>query len=273
MRAVRTDVREPAVAGSFYPDDPRALRDLVQRCVPSGARPGPAIAVVSPHAGYEYSGRVAGATLARVTVPRGVVLLGPNHTGLGRPYSLMVRGRWQTPLGGVPVDEELADALRQHCQDLEPDEEAHRMEHSLEVQIPFLQTLQPDLRIVPIILTSARMEIFRRIGEGLAAAIKSWREPVLLVASSDMTHYEPHETAKAKDAKAIEAILALDAERLLRTVHEQDISMCGYAPTVAMLVAARALGAATAELVDYRTSGDTTGDFDAVVGYAGIVIR
>ena len=266
-------IREPAVAGAFYPDDPKALEAMVRRLVPRARRATPAIGVVCPHAGYQYSGSVAGSTLARTVIPERVILLGPNHTGFGAPFSIMTRGAWRTPLGEVPIDGPLADELVAATGVLQPDEAAHRNEHSIEVQLPLLQHLQPAVRIVPIILTSAPWEAYHRIGQGIAEIVRRSRDPVLLVASSDLTHYEPQETAKTQDAKALAAIEAVDPERLMKTVLGEHISMCGYAPTTAMLVAARALGAIRGELVEYRTSGDETGDYESVVGYAGVIIR
>lgn len=269
----RSTVRAAAVAGAFYPDDPRQLRQTIERLLPDPRAPAPAIAVVSPHAGYRYSGGVAARVLAQVEIPSHVILLGPNHTGSGRPFSIMTDGAWQTPLGTVPIDRALAGTLTEATEVLEPDEEAQRDEHSIEVQVPWLQVLQPALSIVPIVLAHAPLATYRRIGEGIAVAVRQAGIPILMVASTDMTHYEPHEAAKAKDSRAIEAIVALDPERLWHTVRRWEISMCGVAPTLAMLFAAKALGAGRGTLVEYRTSGDATGEYDAVVGYAGVVIR
>ena len=279
-----TPVREPAVAGTFYPSDPSVLERTVRDLLALPAVPGlktwhrqrgksSAIAVISPHAGYQYSGPVAGKLLGGVAIPEPVVILGPNHTGYGRPFSLMTQGSWRTPLGPVPIATALARRIQEATGLLEEDEQAHQYEHSVEVQIPFLQVRQSKLAIVPIVLAPTTGETYHRLGEGIAAAVREAGAPVLLVASTDMTHYEPHETAKAKDAAAIDAMTALDPERLQAVLHERQISMCGYAPTIVTLWAARALGARRGRLVDYRTSGETTGDLDSVVGYAGVVIE
>ena len=266
-------IRRPAVAGQFYPGAPEKLRAFLYEAVRPVSEPIRAVGVVAPHAGYVYSGKVAGEVYGRVQVPGAVVLLGPNHTGLGTRASVMARGAWATPLGHIPIDEDLADALSRSCPLLEEDSLAHAQEHSLEVQLPFLQYRNPGVRIVPVAFMLRGGNEVDEVGAGIAAALATWPEPVLLVASSDMTHYEPHEQAKEKDAKAIEQVLRLDAQALLDTTKRHGISMCGVIPTAVMLVAARKLGARGGELAAYATSGDASGDYRSVVGYAGIVIR
>lgn len=226
-----------------------------------------------PHAGYVFSGRVAGETVAQVEVPEDVIVLGPNHHGLGAPAALMSSGSWAMPMGEVQINAELAGLIRRHGPEIVDDEQAHRAEHSLEVLLPFLQFCQPGLRIVPLCLARLSPADCRLVGQALAAAIEDFSRPVLLAASTDMSHYESRSAATAKDHLAIERVLALDPEGLYRTVAEQQISMCGVIPTVITLMAALQLGATEAELVRYSDSGEASGDTAQVVGYAGFVIR
>jgi MEMO1 family protein len=266
-------IRRPAVAGQFYPGSPDRLRAFLEEAMPPGPEPPAAVGVVSPHAGYVYSGRVAGAVFGRVQVPDAVVLLGPNHTGMGTSASIVSRGAWATPLGPVPIHEELAEALKAAGALFQEDTLAHAHEHSLEVQIPFLQHRNPGVAIVPIAFLLRDLASMEEAGEAIASVLARWPDPVLLVASSDMTHYEPHDRAREKDAKAIDRVLALDPRGLLDTTKRFGITMCGAIPTAVLLVAARKLGAAGGELVTYATSGEVSGDLGSVVGYAGIVIR
>ncbi|MBI5546731.1 MAG: AmmeMemoRadiSam system protein B [Deltaproteobacteria bacterium] len=268
------ETRSPAVAGRFYPSDAATLDREVRThlCCASPTEPAPAIAVIAPHAGYVYSGAIAGAAYARVVVPRSAVVLCPNHTGMGSRRSLWPEGAWRLPGGALLVDEALAEELRQHA-GLEPDALAHQHEHSLEVQLPFLQARNPEVAIVPICLSSLSLRECLQMGEQIAAAIAAFRDQVLLVASTDMTHFLSAREALRLDSMALEHVKALDAEGLYEVVETQGISMCGYLPTTVVLAAARALGARAAELVRYGHSGETSGDLERVVGYAGLVIR
>jgi hypothetical protein len=228
--------------------------------------------VIAPHAGYVYSGPVAGAVYARVDVPASVVILCPNHTGRGSRAALDPSAAWRTPLGEVPLDRELADAIRELAPSIEEDAEAHRGEHSLELQIPFLQVRRPDVRLVPISIGARDLDLCREIGEAVAQAAGSKPERPLVVASSDMNHFESRRIGRAKDDRALARVEALDPEGLFRTVFSEDISMCGVLPSTALLFAARALGARSADVVARRDSGDETGDASSVVGYAGVVV-
>ena len=270
-----SDIREPVVAGTFYPASPGALREQLASFVDSSAERLPAFGCVLPHAGYAYSGAVAGKTISRVEIRDRVILFGPNHTGRGADLSVVTEGAWRTPLGETAIDSELASAFTEASRYLEPDTEAHAGEHSLEVELPFLQYLHPMLRIVPIAFKSADLEVLKAAGNDIASVIreKSLRDQVLLLASSDMTHYETEHEARRKDTAAIQAIRKLDEDMLFDTVGRLDVSMCGYLPVAAMIACAKALGARSAQLVDYRTSGDVTGDRSSVVGYAGIIIE
>ena len=265
--------RRPAVAGRFYPARPQELTRDLERYLERTTPPQQAIGCVVPHAGIMYSGHVAGAVYARLKPASSYIILCPNHTGAGRPLAIMSTGDWETPLGNVPIDSALAEALKRACPALEEDDEAHRFEHSLEVQLPFLQHLQEDFRFVPIAIGVGRYEPLAELGRALARVVEAAGSRPLLVASSDLNHYEPDAVNRVKDRQAIDQILALDPRGLYDTVHRERISMCGFGPTVAVLTAARELGARQAELVRYATSGDITGDRSAVVGYAGIVIR
>jgi MEMO1 family protein len=232
-----------------------------------------AFGCVVPHAGYMYSGHVAGAVYASIEMPRRCILLGPRHFPRGEPLAILTQGCFATPLGEAPIDEELASTLAHECPRLREDAVAHEREHSLEVQIPFLQSLAKDLRFVPVVLATDRYGAIEELGHAVAKVIASAGEPVLAIASTDMNHYENDALTRVKDARAIERILGLDPRGLYDTVRGEGITMCGYAATTALLVAMRELGATEARLVSYATSADVGGDREQVVGYAGIVIR
>lgn len=266
-------LREPAVAGRFYPGRAEALQQQVTELLGPVVEPRPALALVGPHAGYVYSGAIAGQTWARVVVPERVVLMCPNHTGHGVPRSLWPGGGWRLPTGVVPVDEALGEAIRARC-GAKPDRAAHLHEHALEVHLPFALARQPRLRIAALCLGGLSLAECQEVGEGLAEVVReSGDEPVLLVASTDMSHYISADEAAALDGMALERIQALDPEGLFRTVRSHRISMCGVLPTTVALFAARALGASEAELVRYGHSGERSGDYDRVVGYAGVLVR
>lgn len=266
-------VRRPAAAGMFYPREPDDLEhQLVELWPGEGIGPQPALAAVSPHAGLIYSGRTAARTLSRVKVPETVIVLCPNHRGLGAPAAIMDRGSWLMPGFEKELDSEVAGALLAETDILEIDHRAHAQEHSLEVQLPFLQRMNPDFKLVPICLSRSDLPACRELGRAMARVIDQRPGQVLMVASSDMTHYESIENARLKDNLAIQRIRDIDPEGLYRVVMEQRITMCGVIPTVAVLFAARELGATGAELINYTTSGEATGDYSQVVGYAGLVI-
>lgn len=269
-------IRKPVVAGHFYP----AGKDALRRAV-AGLRPQTpadvtvnAIGIVSPHAGYPYSGPVAAAVRAAVAPRQTYIIMGPNHTGLGLPFGLSTATAWTTPLGDVPVDTALAEAIAADSRHIRYDDLCHAQEHSVEVQLPFLQSTQEGFRFVPLVLADAPLDTYREIGIELAAAVRKCgvEKDVMIIASSDMTHYEPEAAAVKKDRMAIDAVLALDEARLMGAITRHGISMCGYAPVCAMLAAARSLGATGARLIRYATSGEATGDHSSVVGYAGIAI-
>ena len=267
-------IRPPAVAGSFYPSDPQQLAEQIDAFTSDGAEKIQAYGGVVPHAGYMYSGHVAGAVYASLRLPERCILLGPRHFPRGEPLSIMTEGSWATPLGEAHIDTSLAANLVRQCPWLRDDAVAHQREHSLEVQIPFLQRLVGEnLRFIPVVLATDRFAVVEELGHAVAQAVSAQSEPVLIIASTDMNHYESDAITREKDHRAIEQILALDPRGLYDAVRLGEISMCGYAATVAMLVAMRDLGAKDAQLIRYATSGDISGDRDQVVGYAGIVVR
>lgn len=266
------DIRTPAVAGSFYPGARDSLTSELENLMGKAKEKIKAIGVVSPHAGYVYSGAVAGELLSCVIIPRKVILLGPNHTGLGSRASIMLKGAWDLPNGTAVIDSSLAEKILQNSDLITADIKAHIREHSLEVQIPFLLHERQDVKIVPVTLMGLGLDDCKSLGLAIAEAVRSCPEDVLIVASSDMTHYESQESATEKDRKAIERVLSLDPVGLLNVVAENSITMCGVIPTAVMLFAATALGAKKASLIRYATSGDVSGDYDQVVGYAGMVV-
>jgi len=267
-------IRRPAVAGAFYPAGEDSLRTELQALTGGCRAPDapPPRALLVPHAGYVYSGRIAARTYLSSGLPDRFVVLGPNHTGEGEPIAVQSEGAWRTPLGDAPIDAPLAAAILDAAGPARVDPAAHRREHSIEVQIPFLQHLAPGCRFVPICVGTQRLEALLELGEALARAIAAAAGPVTLVLSSDMTHYEPADAAERHDRPALEKILAIDPEGLLRVVREGGISMCGVAPAVAGLAAARRLGARRGTLVAYGHSGERTGDLSSVVAYAGVAI-
>jgi len=265
-------LRPAAVAGRFYPGDPDELRAAVNKFVSKPAEKRKAIACIVPHAGYMYSGMIAGQVYGALEIPRKLLLIGPRHFPRGEALAILSEGAWSTPLGNAKIDEALAADLKHAFPSLREDEVAHSTEHSLEVQIPFLQALAPDFEFVPVVLGTDRLETLELLGRAIAKVIAAQSEPVLIVTSSDMNHYESDEITRVKDRLAIDKILELDARGLHDIVRSKEISMCGYAPAVAMLAAARELGATRAELIAYATSANVSGDRDWVVGYAGVIV-
>ena len=268
-------LRLPAVAGYFYPAKPEALASLVEKCLEGQHVPEKmkARACVVPHAGLVYSGAVAGAVFARLALPRKIVLLGVRHHPQGADQAILSEGAFRTPLGDVPIDMALALELCKECPALEEDAVAHKQEHSLEVELPFLQTLDPGFSFVPIAVGTHNFAALAETGEGIARVLGRHSEEILIVTSSDLNHYEDDATTRVKDQKAIDQLLKLDAQGLLRACREHHISMCGLGPAIVMLTALQKLGAASAQLIRHATSGDINGDYSAVVGYAGLIFN
>ncbi len=265
--------REAVVAGQFYPGSKSGLEKMLSNLTDTKKNRERVLGAMSPHAGYIYSGAVAGAVFSRIASKELFIIIGPNHTGTGEPFSIFTEGRWKTPLGAVEIDSEFATFLVNNSEFFKSDEVAHAYEHSIEVQIPFLQFLMKDFKIVPICLSSMDMDKLKKIASELARAIRETKREVVIIASSDMTHYEAHESAKKKDMQAISAILNMNEEKLFEKIQSMDITMCGVAPVIVALNTTKSLDAKKAELVDYKTSGDSSGDYSSVVGYGGVIIK
>ena len=270
-------IRNPAVAGQFYPLSEELLVEQIKGFIGERKEKQEVLGVLSPHAGYVYSGKVAGETLSRIKNADSFVILGPNHTGIGREFSIVKEGVWRMPLGEVKIDNLLAKEILMQSKNLSDDPSSHMHEHSIEVQLPFLQILFGNFQFVPITVKHYLPEenfllVCEEIGKGIAAAIKKVHEKVVIIASSDLTHYEPQAYANKKDNIALNAILELNPKKLFKEVKENEISMCGFGPVAIMLFACKELGAKKSILIDYRTSGDTTNDYEHVVGYGGVLI-
>lgn len=265
--------RKPAVAGMFYEGTEKALRSQVAAYIPSKAEKVDALGVVAPHAGYLYSGSVAGAVYSGIQPGDTFLILGPNHTGLGAEASLFSQGAWEFPLGKVDIDEELAEDLLVNSRDIVRDTLAHQSEHSIEVQVPFLQYLFRDFKILPLCLGPLDLNRCLNIGRVIAQAVKRTKKKIVLISSTDMSHYVSREIASKKDGMALAAMEKRDPVQLYEVVRNNHISMCGVIPTVCLMAACNDMGAKEAALVKYSTSGDVTGDFSRVVAYAGMIIK
>ena len=268
-------IREAAFAGptSFYAGTRESLTAQIERYLVPGAPKEKALGVMSPHAGYDYSGPVAGELWSKVVVPETVVVLAPNHHGMGELFSIWPEGAWQTPLGEVPVDQELTDAIVEKCSLVQRDPSAHGREHSAEVQVPFIQHFRDDVKLAAIVMADRRLEPLQQLGEALAEVIAETTREVLVVASSDMSHFETQAKANELDRLALDAVVAMDEEGLWRVVHSKGITMCGVSPTIVMLTCVKKLGATEATLLRYQTSGDVTGDMSQVVGYGAVIVK
>jgi AmmeMemoRadiSam system protein B len=266
-------LRLPVVAGQFYPGNPKELAAAVENYTKTAKLEAKVKvrACLVPHAGYMYSGGVAGAVFGRIALTRKILVIGVRHYPQGEPLAILSEGAWRTPLGDVPVESSLAAQLRKECAAVREDRVAHSREHSLEVELPFLQVLAPGFSFVPLAVGTLRFDGLRETGEGIARALQNTREDILIVTSSDMNHYEDDGITREKDKKAIDCMLNLDPKELYDVCHDQHISMCGLGPAVTMLTAIKRLGASTAELVCYATSGDINGNRNEVVGYAGMI--
>lgn len=265
-------IRRPAFAGQFYPQTEASLRKMLSGLIEPVSEKQDAIGVIMPHAGYVYSGYVAGATISKVELKKTAVILGTNHTGRGEKFSIMTNGSWMTPLGEVKIDSEIAESILKESSLLKDDALAHMYEHSIEVELPFLQYLKKDIRIVPIVISEGKLSEYQKLGEEIADGFKKIGRSGLFIASTDMTHYESKESAQEKDRLAIDAISDMNEEKLFNVVKENDLSMCGLPAACVLISACKKLGAKKAGLVKYQTSGDISGDYSSVVGYAGMVL-
>ncbi len=265
-------MRKPAVAGKFYSASPKKLQNEVSEFVNISAQKQFALGILSPHAGYMYSGPVAGAVFSAINLPKTFFIIGPNHPGLGEVVSISSNEEWEMPGGNVKINSKLAEIIKSKTALIKEDNESHRFEHSLEVQIPFIQNFLDEFDIVPICIRRIDYSKCEEIGIAIAESIKEYEEPVLIISSSDMTHYESKEIAERKDTMALDKITEIDPKGLFTTVQENSISMCGFIPVTIMLIACKELGATRAEMIKYMTSGDVSGDYEQVVGYAGVVV-
>jgi AmmeMemoRadiSam system protein B len=275
-------IRLPSQAGAFYAGKAESLKRQIEECflhelgpgkIPTVVRgPRRIIGLICPHAGYMYSGPVAAHAYYKLALdgkPDIIVLFGPNHTGYGSALAIMNEGFWRTPLGDVEVDSETANKIVKEARIVDVDDSAHRHEHSIEVQLPFLQYLfGSEFKIVPICFLMQDLPSARDVGQAVAKVLSG--KNALIIASSDMTHYEPQKSAEKKDKLALQAVEAMDEERFYSVIEEQRITACGYGPIMALITASKALGAKEAKLLCYRTSGDVIGDYSAVVGYAAV---
>ena len=271
-------VRRPCVSGSFYPSQPDRLRSMIEESFKHSLGPGRLpktpvdhrniVAIITPHAGYIYSGPGAAHSflhLAEEAKPDTVVILGPNHTGWGSPISIMTEGGWETPLGVVPIDEGLSKELLNSSDIIDINESAHQREHSIEVQLPFLQYIYGDFKLIPICMGYQDLKTSTEVGNALAKVLKD--KEAIIIASTDLTHQETQESAVRKDRMIIDAILEMDEKKLQDTVKRHRITTCGYGPMSVAIIASRQMGAKKAELLSYHTSGDIIKDYSAVVGY------
>ncbi len=266
-------MRQATVAGKFYPANPEALKKELDNCFRSiTVDPRSGIkGIVVPHAGYMYSGRVAARSYAVLPEADTYVIFGPNHTGYGSPVALSTE-TWSTPLGTVETDHELAKKLAGSI--IFEDEVAHRFEHSIEVQIPFLQyRFKHDFRILPVCMGMQDEETAIEVGMEIASAIATIGRKAVMIASSDFTHYQPAHVAKSNDRYLIKAILDMNVDDLYNRLYAKDISACGYGPIATTITAARELGASKGDLLKYATSGEVTGDDSSVVGYASLIFE
>lgn len=265
--------RKPVVAGTFYPGAKAQWESEVRGHLQSSSAPDAALLAMVPHAGYVYSGSIAGQTLAQLNLPETVLLLGPNHTGAGAPYALWPAGRWNLPGAHLDVDETLASQLLQHAEHIQADEHAHLREHSLEVVLPFLWARSPEVKILPLAVADSDLERLLQTAQAMSVVLARHNHPVLILVSSDMSHFLSADRAKSQDSLALQAILDRDPRALYATVREHNISMCGVLPMTLGLELANALGASQARIVAYGTSGDASGDYSKVVAYAGVILQ
>jgi MEMO1 family protein len=267
-------MRQPAVADRFYPGSPQTLAHEIHKLMPAALNQDKkkALAVVSPHAGYMYSGTLAAATFSSIEIPETVIIIGPNHRGHGGPIALSTTS-WEMPFGSIAIDNQVCDLILAHCQHAAVDEQAHKHEHSLEVQLPFLQMLQKKLHIVPIVVSHIPYSLCEELGNAIFEAVKICAKDILIVASSDMSHYEPRKKAEKMDRMALQCLDQMNPSALYHTVIDNQISMCGFIPVVIALIAAKKQGGNNCSLIGYTDSGYASGDTNQVVGYAGVVIN
>ena len=263
-------LRDAVVAGMFYEKDAHALREHVDKYIIKPDKKFKAKGIIVPHAGYVYSGAVAGEVFSSVEIPDTIIIMGPNHTGSGPGISVMNEGVWRTPLGDAKINGPLADEIIKNSQYAKADSTAHAREHSIEVKLPFIQRLKKSFTFVPIIFAEEDTKALKEVACAIRETMRD--KDILLIASTDLTHYESAESAKQKDKLVLDAIEKMDPDLLAEEVYKNRISMCGWMPTYVMLFACKLLGCKKAEIIKYTNSGETSGDFDQVVGYGGAAI-
>ncbi|MDX2481818.1 MAG: AmmeMemoRadiSam system protein B [Desulfuromusa sp.] len=266
-------IRQPAVSGSFYPANPDELSVQLDSLLNGEHKSRQVKGLIVPHAGYVYSGAVAGEVFTTAEIPQQVILIGPNHQGAGADIAISGADSWATPLGNVPLATALRDQLVNNIFELSVDDQAHKFEHSLEVMLPFLFHRQPKLQIVPIVLGQLSLADCIQLGTAIAQVLKGWNEDVLLLASTDMNHFSTAATSEKLDFMAINAMTDYDPQRLYQIVRDNHISMCGVLPTITVMQAAQDLGATKCRLIRYAHSGQVNGDNSRVVGYAGLTLE
>jgi len=265
-------IRKAVVSGQFYPQEKKQLVGIIEKYATPPSTKIDALGIILPHAGYRYSGKVAVTTAAAVLPKKRIVMLGPNHTGLGRQCGLWEKGSWITPLGAIPIDDELAAAILEEGDCIQPDHLCHESEHSLEVELPILHYFFSDFRFVPIACKMTDVATYREAALQILRGIRKIKDEILFVASTDLTHYEPEASARRKDRFAIDAIVNLDAEALLKHIRNENISMCGAAPVAIFLFCLKQCGATKAQVALYQTSAEASGDASSVVGYVGMIV-
>lgn len=264
--------REAVVSGQFYPSQVSELKKTIEEFDQKDSAKKHAYAIVVPHAGYVYSGKVAASTISKVLPKKRLIILGPNHTGHGKDFGVFPKGAWSTPFGDIQIDEDLADKIIKNGSVIVKDEFCHKFEHSIEVELPLLYYYFKEFKFVPIVCQVSDIATYKEVAAQIFSAIKDIKEEVMFVASSDMTHYEPDPAARKKDRLALECITDLDAEGLLRIVKKENITMCGIAPVAITLLIVKEMGATKASVSLYQTSADSGASANSVVGYAGVII-
>jgi len=280
------NLRRPAVAGSFYAGDSKSLNMQIEKCFLHKIGPGKLpstiltgkrkiVGLISPHAGYMYSGPIAAHGFYKIALdgkPDTIIILGPNHRGFGADVSIMINGKWETPLGELEIDKDIAENILNNSKIIKVDNKAHQSEHSIEVQLPFIQYIfGKNVNIIPICMTRQDINTDIEIARSICSSVVN--KNILIIASSDFTHYEPQEYAQNVDKQAINAILEFNPNKLYDMIYQQNLTMCGPGPITVMLIACKTLGTKKAELLKYATSGDITNIYNQVVGYASLIIR
>ncbi len=265
-------IRNSIVSGQFYPSNRESLNKMIEAFKPKDSSKISAKGVILPHAGYIYSGKVAVVTLAKVLKKTKIIILGPNHSGLGAKFGLWAKGSWKTPYGNIEIDEELAQRILDKEGVIAEDYLAHQGEHSIEVELPILKYFFKEFKFVPIACSRANIKDYQKAASQIFEAIKNEKEDILVVVSTDLTHYEPDASARRKDRLAIDAIVNLDEENLVSQIRKENITMCGEPSVSIALGCLKKMGARKSQVILYQTSGDTSGDYSSVVGYTGMVI-